>query len=227
MCDECVINFERGGFSCVHKLFMLKWDLCGIIKHERIMKESNDFMTATRSARHHRKKEHSKNVWGWIIAIGVAVAVAFLVRAFLFEIILVDGPSMQPTLHTNERLAVEKVSRYAGLPNHGDIIIVHYPDGTDRNYVKRAIGLPGDTIEIKDSVVYRNGEALQEDYISEEPYADMEATVVPEDAVFVMGDNRANSMDSRIVGPITHDRIVGHAMAVIFPFNEIRNLDGA
>lgn len=184
-------------------------------------------MTATRSARHHHKRERSKNVWGWIIAIGVAVAVAFLVRAFLFEIIMVDGPSMQPTLHTDERLAVEKVSRYAGLPNHGDIIIVHYPDGTNRNYVKRAIGLPGDTIEIKDSVVYRNGESLREDYISEEPYADMEATIVPENSVFVMGDNRANSMDSRIVGPITHDQIVGHAMAVIFPFNEIRNLDGA
>lgn len=184
-------------------------------------------MDETRSAKHKGKKERSKNIWGWIIAIGIAVAVAFLVRAFLFEIILVDGPSMQPTLRTDERLAVEKVSRYAGLPERGDIIIVHYPDGTNRNYVKRAIGLPGDTVEIKNSVVYVNGEALNETYTSPEPYADMEAVVVPEDSVFVMGDNRANSMDSRIVGPIKHEWIVGHAMAVIFPFNEIRGLDGA
>ena len=95
-----------------------------------------------------------------MLAIGIAVAVAFLVRAFLFEIILVDGPSMQPTLHTDERLAVEKVSRYAGLPERGDIIIVHYSDGTNNNYVKRAIGLPGETVEIRDStVLYQRGSA--------------------------------------------------------------------
>ena len=82
-------------------------------------------------------------------------------------------------------------------------------------------------MEVHDSTVYINGEALNEDYISAQPYADMEPVVVPEDAVFVMGDNRANSMDSRVVGSIRHDQIVGHAMAVIFPFNEIRGLDGA
>lgn len=203
--------------------------MCGIIKQEaNNEKKETIFMTETRSKKHREKKERSKNIWGWVIAIGIAVAVAFLVRAFLFEIILVDGPSMQPTLHTDERLAVEKVSRYAGLPERGDIIIVHYPDGTNRNYVKRAIGLPGDTVEIKDSIVYINGEALSEDYINkEEPYADMAAVTVPEDSVFVMGDNRANSMDSRMVGPIKHEWIVGHAMAVIFPFDEIRSLDGA
>nr|WP_147568120.1 signal peptidase I [Christensenella intestinihominis] len=175
-----------------------------------------------------KRQEKTKNIWGWVLAIGIAVAVAFLVRAFLFEIILVDGPSMQPTLHTDERLAVEKVSRYAGLPERGDIIIVHYSDGTNNNYVKRAIGLPGDTVEVRDSTVYINGEALSEDYTNKaEPYADMGPVTVPEDTVFVMGDNRANSMDSRMVGPIRHDQIVGHAMAVIFPFNEMRSLDGA
>lgn len=181
--------------------------------------------TGTRVAK--KQEEKAKNIWGWVLAIGIAVAVAFLVRAFLFEIILVDGPSMQPTLHTDERLAVEKVSRYMGLPERGDIIIVHYSDGTNNNYVKRVIGLPGETVEVRDGTVYINGEALDEEYISTQPYADMEPVVVPEDTVFVMGDNRANSMDSRIVGPIRHDQIVGHAMAVIFPFNEIRSLDGA
>ncbi|MEG2625661.1 MAG: signal peptidase I [Christensenella sp.] len=171
------------------------------------------------------KSERTRNVWGWVIAVGIAVAVAFVVRAFLFELILVDGPSMQPTLHTSERLAVEKVSRYVGLPARGDIIIVHYPDGTNNNYVKRAIGLPGETVEVKDSTVYINGEALSEEYTNkEEAYADMQPVVVPQDSIFVMGDNRANSMDSRMVGPIKHEWIVGHAVAVIFPFNEIRGL---
>ncbi|MEG2361003.1 MAG: signal peptidase I [Christensenella sp.] len=171
------------------------------------------------------KSERTRNVWGWVIAVGIAVAVAFVVRAFLFELILVDGPSMQPTLHTSERLAVEKVSRYVGLPARGDIIIVHYPDGTNNNYVKRAIGLPGETVEVKDSTVYINGEALDEEYTNkEEEYADMQPVVVPQNSIFVMGDNRANSMDSRMVGPIKHEWIVGHAVAVIFPFNEIRGL---
>ncbi|MEG0257688.1 MAG: signal peptidase I [Christensenella sp.] len=171
------------------------------------------------------KSERTRNVWGWVIAVGIAVAVAFVVRAFLFELILVDGPSMQPTLHTSERLAVEKVSRYVGLPARGDIIIVHYPDGTNNNYVKRAIGLPGETVEVKDSTVYINGEALDEEYTNkEEEYADMQPVVVPQNSIFVMGDNRANSMDSRMVGPIKHEWIVGHALAVIFPFNEIRGL---
>ncbi|MEG1473501.1 MAG: signal peptidase I [Christensenella sp.] len=171
------------------------------------------------------KSERTRNVWGWVIAVGIAVAVAFVVRAFLFELILVDGPSMQPTLHTSERLAVEKVSRYVGLPARGDIIIVHYPDGTNNNYVKRAIGLPGETVEVKDSTVYINGEALDEEYTNkEEAYADMQPVVVPQNSIFVMGDNRANSMDSRMVGPIKHEWIVGHAVAVIFPFNEIRGL---
>ena len=96
-------------------------------------------MTETQTRVEKKQKEKVKNIWGWVLAIGIAGAVAFLVRAFLFEIILVDGPSMQPTLHTDERLAVEKVSRYAGLPERGEIIIVHYSDGTNNNYVKRAI----------------------------------------------------------------------------------------
>lgn len=164
-------------------------------------------------------------VWGWVFAIVIAVVAAFLIRAFLFEIIMVDGPSMQPTLHTDERLAVEKVTRYGGLPQRGEIIIVHYPDGTNRNYVKRAIGLPGETVEIKDSTVYIDGQPLSEEYVSPEPYQDMPAVVVPENSVFVMGDNRANSMDSRMVGAIPHGQIVGHAVAVIFPFDEWRGLN--
>lgn len=182
-------------------------------------KEQN---TAVMSRTARRAAEKRKSVWGWLIAIGIAVAAALLIRAFLFEIILVDGPSMQPTLYTNERLAVEKVSRYAGLPQRGDIVIVHYSDGTDNNYVKRVIGLPGETIEIKDSTVYINGQALEEDYISSYPYADMASITVAEDTVFVMGDNRANSTDSRAVGPIRQEQIVGHAVAVIFPFDQIR-----
>ncbi len=179
----------------------------------------------SRTERARKTAEKKRSVWGWVFAICIAVIVAFLVRAFLFEIIKVDGPSMQPTLHTDERVAVEKVTRYSGLPQRGDIIIVHYPDGTDKNYVKRVIGLPGETIEVKNSMVYINGQAFEEDYVSPEPYGDILPAFVPENTVYVMGDNRANSMDSRLVGPIGHDQIVGHAMATIYPFNQMRQLN--
>ncbi|MBD5560276.1 MAG: signal peptidase I [Clostridia bacterium] len=154
----------------------------------------------------------------WVLAISVAVAAAFLIRAFLFEFVLVDGPSMQPTLETGERIAIEKVSRYSGLPNRGDIVIVHYPNRTE-NFVKRAIALPGETIEIRNSTVYIDGEPLEEDYVSDFEYFDYGPLTVPEGHVFVMGDNRYNSMDSRAlqVGPIPQDAIVGRGLFVIWP----------
>ncbi len=183
-------------------------------------------------ATHHKKSREKatankkSHVLGWVLSIAIAVAVALCIRAFVFEIILVDGVSMQPTLFTNERVAVEKVSRYFSMPTRGDIVIVNYPN-LEGNYVKRVIGLPGDTIEVKDSTVYRNGEALSEPYInSAEPFADMSGITVPEDFFFVMGDNRAHSLDSRApyIGPISKDALVGHAMFVIWPLDQIHSI---
>lgn len=172
-----------------------------------------------------RTESKARAIWGWIVSIIIAVVIAFVVRAFFFEIILVDGASMQPTLESDERLAVEKVSRYFGLPEYGDIIIVHYPN-MEGTYVKRVMGLPGDTLEVKNSTVYRNGEPLSETYISADPYADMEAVTVPADTVFVMGDNRAHSLDSRTayIGPIDKDEIVGHATFVIWPLDRMHSV---
>ncbi|HBU11210.1 MAG TPA: signal peptidase I [Clostridiales bacterium] len=171
------------------------------------------------------RSEKRKLVGGWILTILIAVAAAMLIRTFVFGIILVEGPSMLPTLHTNEWLAVEKVSRYFGLPERQDIIIVKYP-GEEDTYVKRAVGLPGETVEIKNSIVYIDGAALQESYVSDQPYADMEPLVVPDGHVFVMGDNRAQSWDSRKpeTGPISRNAIVGHALWVIYPFSEARGI---
>lgn len=169
-----------------------------------------------------RERNRAKEILGWVLSIGIAISAAFLIRAFVFEIILVDGDSMFPTLFTNERVAIEKLTRYGGMPERGDIIIVKYPN-MDGTFVKRAMGLPGETIEIKDSVVYIDGEPIAEDYINPEPYADMDAFTVPEDHVFVMGDNRAHSLDSRAeyIGPIPHSDIVGHGLFVIWPLTNM------
>jgi signal peptidase I len=168
-----------------------------------------------------RKKESGL---GWVISIAIAIAIAVLVRTFVFEPIRVDGDSMLPTLHSHQSLGVEKVSRYFGLPERGEIVIVHYPKSDDA-FVKRVIGLPGETVEIRDSTVYINGEPLTEDYTSGETYHDMAPVTVPEDSVFVMGDNRANSQDSRYVGSISRDMIIGRALFIIWPLNEIQWID--
>jgi signal peptidase I len=170
------------------------------------------------------KSQKKDSAWGWIISIAIAGAIAVLVRTFVFEPIQVDGESMSPTLHSHQSLGVEKVTRYFGLPARGEIVIVHYPKSDDA-FVKRVIGLPGDTIEIRGSTVYLNGEPLTEDYVSAEPYNDMPEVTVPADSIFVMGDNRYNSQDSRYVGPIGQDAIIGRALFVIWPLNEIQWID--
>ncbi len=175
------------------------------------------------SAHRVKTKRRNREIVGWVLSITLAIAAALLIRAFVFEIILVDGDSMLPTLHSDERVAIEKVSRYGGLPDRGDIVIVEYPNLTG-TYVKRTIGLPGETVEVKDSTVYINGQPLSEPYVSSDKYQDMAPVVVPEDHIFVMGDNRAHSLDSRTtyIGPISKDALIGHGLFVIWPFDSMR-----
>lgn len=183
--------------------------------------------TAANQSASGKKKSKGREALGWIVAIAAAVAAAFLIRAFLFEFIVVDGPSMNPTLETGERLGVEKVSRYGSLPERGDIVIVHYPRRTE-NFVKRVVGLPGETVQVIDSTVYINGAPIAEDYTNTLPYADFGPVVVPEDEIFVMGDNRSNSTDSRAiqVGTIPRDAIVGRAMFIAWPPDRIQGIPG-
>ena len=164
---------------------------------------------------------------GWVVTILLAIVISLALRIFVFEIVLVDGDSMLPTLNSSQRVVVEKISRYFGLPPRGEIVITRYPN-MPGYYVKRLIGYPGDTIEIKDSVVYLNGEALQEDYLSPgQAYADMPQITVPDGTVFVMGDNRAKSLDSRAasIGPVPVDYLLGDGLMVIWPFDQIQLLN--
>jgi len=167
-----------------------------------------------------QKKESG---WGWVLSIAIAVAVAITIRTFIFEPIFVSGDSMIPTLHDAQCLAVEKVSRYSSLPARGEIVIITDPVNGE-TLVKRVIGLPGDTLEIKNSTVFINGQAQSEPYVSSIPYNDMKAVVVPQETIFVMGDNRANSKDSRFIGPIGRNYIIGHALFVIWPPGELHSV---
>ncbi|HPF87919.1 MAG TPA: signal peptidase I [Candidatus Limiplasma sp.] len=178
-----------------------------------------------------KKKMIIKETISWILTLGAAVLIALFIRGFIFEPVRVDGNSMLDTLHDREIMFVTKYDYILGEPERGDIVICKYPEST-KNYVKRLIGLPGDTIEIINHAVYINGEALDEDYLSADRndgpfYANMSERVLGEDEYFVMGDNRENSHDSRSsdVGTLTRSQIKGHVRFVFYPFDSVRSLE--
>ena len=175
-----------------------------------------------------KRNRAKKATVGWIVTIALALLLAIVIRTFVFVVATVDGPSMQPTLTSNDRLFVTKFTYTFTDVERGDIVIcryntISYPD----MYVKRVIGLPGETVSIMDGVVYINGAPLKEDYTlpstSFDRYYNMDAVYIPTGYVFVMGDNRNNSADSRMesVGAISVDNIIGKAQARIFPFTSM------
>lgn len=156
----------------------------------------------------------------------IVVAIVLFIRTFIFENTKVIGPSMEPTLHENNALIVNKFEYRFTKPERGEIIVFPYKGDPSKHYIKRIIGLPGEVIDIKNQTVFIDGKPLEEDYILERmeqrgdvgfPFA------IPEDTYFVMGDNRNNSSDSRYqdVGTIEKSKIIGHAVFRIWPLNEL------
>ncbi|MCM3673617.1 signal peptidase I [Peribacillus sp. V2I11] len=179
--------------------------------------------------------EKRKEVFSWIKAILIAVILAFLIRTYIFAPIVVDGESMMPTLQDHERIVLTKFGTNIDNIDRFDIVVFHAT--VDKDYIKRVIGLPGDHIEYKDDTLYINGKAYEEPYLDKYKNQ-MEAGVpltesfkledisgsmtVPEGQLFLMGDNRQNSLDSREIGTISVDEIVGKANLVYWPINEIK-----
>lgn len=130
--------------------------------------------------------------------------------------IRVDGSSMEPSLHSGEFVIVSKLSYRIGSPHIGDVIVFHFPRDPEQEYIKRVIGLPGDHVEVKNGSVYVNGQRLDENYIAADPAYNITRDV-PEDALFVLGDNRNNSSDSHNWGPVPLDFVVGKAIFVYWP----------
>ena len=198
-----------------------------------------------------RKKSVGREILEWILTLVVAVAVALPIRAFVFQLVRVDGKSMDDTLADGEIMFTTKFD-YAsvwlclpwqdaetkenakritagGNPQRFDVVICRYPGRGDTNFVKRVVGLPGDTVELRSGILYIDGVKYDEPYISDKyrggwlntfgPYT------VPEGKYFVLGDHRNSSNDSRSVGAISRDMIMGHVRTVLFPFNKIRGIE--
>ncbi|GHU70438.1 signal peptidase I [Clostridia bacterium] len=170
------------------------------------------------------KKSVGREIFEWVMSILVAIALALGIRTFLFEPIRVDGESMIHTLENNEYTFTTKLEYRIGEPQRFDVIICQYPGRTER-FVKRLVGLPGDTIEMKDGFLYVNGEKYEEEYLTNRPtYTG--AWALGENEYFVLGDNRPYSNDSHRseVGTISRDMIIGHVRCVIWPLNKIRGI---
>ncbi|MFD2171394.1 signal peptidase I [Tumebacillus lipolyticus] len=173
-----------------------------------------------------KKKSFGREAWEWGRSLLIAFLLALLIRQFAFAIFMVDGHSMVPTLDDKERLVVNKMVYRFHAPEYNDIVVFQYPEDTTKDFIKRVIGLPGDKIEIRDYKVFRNGEELNEEYIAEPTATGGGEFVVPEDTIFVLGDNRNASKDSRdsLVGYVPYDLVIGRAEFVWWPFGQFRGI---
>ncbi|OUB17551.1 signal peptidase I [Bacillus thuringiensis serovar yunnanensis] len=182
------------------------------------------------------KNSSKREVITGIKTIGITLGIIVIVRVFLFTPSLVQGESMMPTLENNERVFVNKIGYSINGLDRFDVIVFHGKEGYD--LVKRVIGIPGDTVEYKDDVLYVNGKVMEEPYLKEfkekasdwvlTPDFTLEQitgkTKVPEGKVFVLGDNRQVSKDCRMFGFISEDQIVGKGKAVFWPLQYVRTL---
>lgn len=154
-----------------------------------------------------------------LITIGLAVAIFFILQTTI-QSSIVEGSSMVPTLQNGQRLIVIKPIFNFVNPQRGDIVIIHPPIEPNKEWVKRIIGIPGDTVEVKNDIVYVNNVPLDEPYIEARPTYTMAPVKIPPDHYFVLGDNRNNSTDSHYGWTVTRQKIVGEVWLRIWPFSQ-------
>lgn len=170
--------------------------------------------------------------WEWIKALLIAAALVFFIRWLIFAPFIVEGPSMEPNFYTGERLIVNKFIYRFGEPKHGEVVVFHATK--DKDYIKRVVAVPGEKVRVEGDKVFVNGQQVNETYLKVAldeaaqrgiPYnnRDFSEQIVPEGSIFVMGDNRSNSSDSRdpSVGFVKYDKIVGRADLIFWPFDKI------
>ena len=172
------------------------------------------------------REGRTRNVVEWALIIGGAFLVAFVVKTFLIQAFFIPSGSMLPTLHEDDRVLVNKLSYDLHDVNRGDLVVFERPEGESagqiRDLIKRVVGLPGERIEGVNGEVIIDGRRLQEPYLEDGTVTDnLPAQRVPEGHVFVMGDNRSDSMDSRVFQAIDEDLIVGRAFVRVWPLNHL------
>ncbi|WNF37422.1 signal peptidase I [Bacillaceae bacterium IKA-2] len=186
--------------------------------------------------RQEKRRKIKKEMLSWGKTLAIVLVIVVFVRAFLFTNYIVYGNSMMPTIKDRDRVIINKIGYDIGTPQRFDMIVFHATEETD--YIKRVIGLPGDQITYSNDLLYINGEAVEEVYLNgvKEKYKSDSYTedfkleeitdvmYVPENHIFVLGDNRRNSMDSRHIGFVSFEEIVGKADITYWPLTHFRKL---
>jgi signal peptidase I len=159
-------------------------------------------------------------VLGELLQTALIAFLLFIVVNLITARIRVEGISMEPSLHDGEFVVVNRLTYRWKEPERGDVVVFHFPSDPRRRFIKRVIGLPGETVTIRDGQVLINGFVLEEPYLDEEPRYHGEWRIAPNE-VFVLGDNRNNSSDSQNWGPLDINEIIGKAMLVYWPMDTI------
>jgi len=167
----------------------------------------------------------TRNIVEWIGIVVGALLVAVIVKTFLIQAFYIPSLSMYSTLDKGDRVLVNKVSYHLHDIHRGDVVVFKRPPGVPdtgiKDLIKRVVGLPGDTVEGHDGAVYVNGKRLVENYLDEGTVtSDFSPEKIPVGDIFVMGDNRGNSEDSRVFGPIDDDLVVGRAFVRVWPLQD-------
>ncbi|GGN90554.1 signal peptidase I [Saccharibacillus kuerlensis] len=198
----------------------------------------NQSAAASENAPNNPQNKVKSEVFEWIKAIVIALVLVFVIRWLLFAPYMVDGTSMEPNFHNSERVIVNKILYDIRPPKKGEVIVFKVPSEDNKEFIKRVIALPGDTVKVEGDVVTVNGEVISEPYIQDMidaakadggtynnntnfPNPDFPDGTVPEGHVFAMGDNRPNSKDSRMIGYVPYSDITGRADLVFWPFSDI------
>lgn len=183
---------------------------------------------------HSTPPERKESTIGEILRFAlIALAIVIPIRFFVAQPFIVSGQSMEPTFHNGEYLIVDQVTYRLEPPLRGDVIIFKYPKDPSKYFIKRVIGMPGDTVSIEGNVitvfnvVHPDGVVLSEPYVAEMSPNTSVTEVLGEDEYFVMGDNRDNSSDSRMWGVLQGNLIVGRALLRLFPIDEAGYLPGS
>ncbi len=175
-------------------------------------------------------RKHKMNpLLEWLVVIVVAVGAALIVRAYVLQQFAVSGTSMYSTLHDGDRVLVNKLSYRLHEPRRGDVVVLKTIESMgERDLIKRVVALPGETVEYRNCVLFIDGQTVVEPYLDPEVVTPdhcgggQVALTIPDDHVFVLGDNRGGSKDSRDLGPIDYDDIIGRAFVVIWPADDWR-----
>jgi signal peptidase I len=179
-----------------------------------------------------KKRSGTRTIIEWLLLIAGALALALLIKTFLFQAFYIPSESMVPTLEKNDRVLVNKLSYKLHDVNRGDIVVFEAPPGEDqdiKDLVKRVVGLPGEELTFRDGTIYVDDKPLDEDYLPDGTVtaprcpgeADLAAVQIPAKSYWVMGDNRAASKDSRCFGPIPEGDIVGRVFFKMWPLSDL------